>query len=141
MKFKLFFLILFIIAFLSCKKSISPTPAVSTDPLNGTWTISAWGGVNGNVLKFIANTDLKAGVVTQVGSQSFGFAVGDQLFSNIVTSGTYTYTGKYTYGTNNTTSGTRACVLSLQNSNTQLTADYPALNSSFPEIIYVYQKQ
>lgn len=137
------FFTLLIITFLSCKKSTTTNPVTNTGPLNGTWAVSAWGGVNGNPLAFVANTTPKTGVVTQVGSQPFGFAVGDQLFSNITVSGTgtYTCTGKYTYGANNSTSGTRAANLSLQNNGTQLTADYPAISSSFPEIIYIYQKQ
>jgi hypothetical protein len=106
------------------------------------WTTPDWGGVADNPLTFNIDATSATGVITAVGSSSFGFAVGDKLFTNITANanGTYSCMGKYTYGTNNSSSSTRSATLSLQNNNTQLTADYPALNSDFPEIIYVYQK-
>jgi hypothetical protein len=132
------------IMLVSCsKKSDTNKPAGDISALAASsWTVSAFGGVAGNPLTFSVNKSTAVGTVTAVGSQPFGFAVGDQLFTNITanTDGTYSAKGKYTYGTNSSSSSTRSCTLSLQNNNTQLTAFYPAINSSFPAITYVYQQ-
>ncbi len=127
----------------SCKKSDTQSgTADALASLNGSWYTSAWGGVNNNSLTFVISSSAATGVITQIGSQTFNFAVGDMLLQNITagSNGTYNCIGKYTYGTNNQSTSTRAAVLTLQNNNTQLTVDYPALNASFPEIVYVYQK-
>ena len=140
--FKTIFLALLLVSVFSCTKDNSTKVTNNLTVISGSWTVSAWGGINGNPLTFSIDATAATGTVTQVGSQPFGFAIGDQLLTNIVysSSGSYNATGKYTYGPNNATSGTRAAIITLQNSNTQLTIDYPALNSSFPEITYVYQK-
>jgi len=146
MKTKSFFLSFVLIAmsvFISCKKSDKQSTNIDTlVALNATWVNSAYGGVNSNPIKISINSSTGVGTVTSVGSQNFGIAVGDQFFTNITagSSGTYNAIGEYTYGSS-FQKGTRPVVLSLQNNNTQLTADYPAINASFPEIIYIFQKQ
>ncbi len=140
----LFCILIAVTVFSSCSKSGNAKPQNTTNlsALNGIWSVPAWGGVANNTLAFVIQADSTTGVVSQIGSNPFGFAVGDKIFTNIAVSGTGTYscTGKYTYGTNSTNSSTRSAVMTLQNNNTQLTVDYPAINSSFPEIIYIYQK-
>ncbi len=132
-----------LMAFISCKKSDT---AKQASTLDGTWSTNMWGGVSGNVCTWMVSSNATTGVITQLGSQPFNFSVGDQLYSNITSSGTGTYnaTGKYTYGVNNAQSATRPCTLTLNNSTT-LTADYPPItsgvNTGFGEIIYVFQKQ
>lgn len=126
----------------SCKKSgSSGAGGNSLSALSGNWHTTAWGGVNNNILTFSINAGTATGTVTGVGTQPKGFAVGDQLLTAIVynSPGRYNATGKFTYGPQNDSSGTRAAILTLQNNNTQLTIDYVAINSNFPEIIYVFQ--
>ncbi|MEO8861261.1 MAG: hypothetical protein ABI358_07545, partial [Ginsengibacter sp.] len=133
-----------IMAFISCKKSDTTKPAGT---LNGTWTTNNWSGVNGNVCTWAVSTDATTGTITQLGSQTANFSVGDQLYSSIGASSTDTYnaTGKYTYGVNNAQSATRPCTLTLSNNNMTLTANYPPIttgvNTGFGTIIYVFQKQ
>ncbi len=142
--FKSIFATILLMAFISCKKSDNAT---QTSSLNGTWTTTTWGGVNGNVCTWTVNSNATTGTITQLGSQTFNFSVGDQLYSGITSSGTGTYnaTGKYTYGVNNAQSGSRPCTLTLSNNNTTLTANYPPItsgtNAGFGEITYVFQKQ
>ena len=142
--FKSILAAIFIMAFISCKKS-DTTRQAST--LNGTWAINDWSGVNGNVCVWVVSSDATTGTITQLGSQTGNFSVGDQLYSSITASGTGTYnaTGKYTYGVNNAQSSTRPCTLTLSNNNMTLTAYYPPItsgvNAGFIEIIYVFQKQ
>ena len=137
-----FFLLIAIVATFGCKKAASTKPTNNLSLLNGSWNVSAWGGVAGNYIDFTISESTGIGTVTFLDSQPFGFVVGDKLFTDIVytSAGKYSATGKYTYGTDNTSSGTRAVILTLQNNNTQLTADYPAINSDFPELIYVFQQ-
>ena len=142
--FKSILAALLIMAFISCKKSDA---AKQSGTLSGTWTTTNWGGVNGDVCTWTVSSDATTGTIKQLGSQTFNFSVGDQLFSDIKASstGTYSATGKYTYGVNNAQSSTRPCTLTLSNNNNTLVADYPPItsgvNAGFVEIIYIFQKQ
>lgn len=131
------------VAFTSCTKKSNPKPATKGNitALVANWSVSTWGGVGSNPIDFTID-DTGIGTITALGSQPFGFSIGDQLFTNITanTDGTFSAKGKYTFGAGNTSSGIRNCTLSLQNSNTQLTAFYPAISSSFPDLTYVFQK-
>jgi len=138
-----FFLLIATMATFSCKKSANTKPKTNNLALlEGGWYSADWGGVNNNYVAFTISDTTASGTVTYSGPQSYNFNVGDKMFTNIVynSPGTYTAQGKYTYGTDNSSTGMRAVTLSLQNNNTQLTADYPALNADFPEIIYVFQQ-
>lgn len=138
----LFPIVIVCLVLASCSKKSNPKPAGNISALATSWTVTAWGGVAGNPLSFTINKSTAVGKVTAVGTQPFGFAIGDQIFTNITANGdgTYSAKGKYTYGTNSSSSGTRNCTMSLQNNNTQLTVFYPALNSSFPDVTYIYQQ-
>ncbi|MEO6837610.1 MAG: hypothetical protein ABI185_04440 [Ginsengibacter sp.] len=141
---KSIFAAILILAFISCKKSDTSKQATT---LNGTWSTNNWSGVNGNVCTCVVSSDATTGTITQLGTQPANFSVGDQLFTNIKSSGTgsYSATGKYTYGVNNAQSSTRPCTLNLSNNNTTLVADYPPItsgvNTGFVEITYIFQKQ
>ena len=128
----------------SCSKSSATKPATtaSLSLIQGSWYTSGWGGVNGNYFGFNLATGTTTALVNYIGNQPFNFAIGDQMFTNLAlqSDGSYTGMGKYTYGTNNASTSTRAVVITLQNNNTQMTADYPAINASFPEIIYIFVK-
>ena len=128
----------------SCSKhsETEVTPAGIPDALATTWHTSSWGGVSNNYLIFKIDAGTASGMVNIVSVQSFGFAIGDKILTGIKANadGSFSATGKYTYGTNSESSGTRACTMTLQNNNAQLTIDYPAINASFPEVVYVYQK-
>ena len=128
----------------SCSKhsKTEVTPAGIPDALATTWHTSTWGGVNGNYLVFKIDAATASGTVNIVSVQSFGFAIGDKILTGIKANsdGSFSATGKYTYGTNSESSGTRPCTITLQNNGTQLTIDYPAINAQFPEVVYVYQK-
>lgn len=131
------------ITIFSCSKSkdVKPTPNPLA-ALVATWSVSVWGGVQNNPLTFSISSNATTAVITQVGSQPFNFAVGDQLYSSIAASGTNSWTcmGKYTYGVNNATVAQRPAVMSLQNGGTELEVDYPA-NNGFAALTYFYQKQ
>ena len=132
------------ISLTSCSKSNDTKPVTKSNLslIQGDWYTSGWGGVDGNYFGFNLATGSTTALVTLVGNQPFNFAVGDQMFTGLTlqSNGSYTGMGKYTYGTNNASTGIRAVVITLQNSNTQMTADYPAINASFPEITYIFQK-
>jgi len=117
-------LVVVCLVLVSCSKKSNPKPAGDISVLATSWTVTTWGGVANNPLSFTINKSTAIGTVTSVGTQPFGFAVGDQLYTNITanSNGTFSAKGKYTYGANNASSSTRNCTLSLQNNNTQLTA-------------------
>ena len=129
-----------------CKKSETTKPKnpanINLSVLEGSWYNSDWGGVSGNYTAFVINDTTATGTVSYAGPESYNFNVGDKMFTNIVykSAGTYTAQGKYTFGTDNSSTAMRDVNITLQNNNTQLTADYPALNANFPEIIYVFQQ-
>ena len=126
----------------SCSKKSDTKPATSNlSTVAAEWTTSAWGGVDGNPLNFTIDANTAIGTITYIGQEPFNFSVGDQLYTKITANsdGTFSATGKFTYGQNNATSSTRGCTLSVQNSGTQLTAYYPAI-TGFPELTYIYQK-
>lgn len=135
---------LLLMAFISCKKSDT---AKQVGTLNGTWSTNNWSGVNGNVCTWVVSADATTGTITQLGSQTANFSVGDLLYTGITGSGSgvYNATGKYTYGANNAQSSTRPCTLTFSNNNNTLTANYPPItsgpNMGFVAIIYVFQRQ
>lgn len=128
----------------SCSKHAKPeiTPTGNLGAIATNWHTSSWGGVSNNYLIFKIDAATASATVSSVSVQSFGFAAGDKLLTGIKANsdGSFSCTGKYTYGTNSESSGTRPCTITLQNSNTQMTIDYPAINASFPRVVYVYQK-
>ena len=127
----------------SCSKKNDAKPATTNNlsTVATSWTTSAWGGVDGNPLNFTIDANTAVGTITYIGQEPFNFSVGDQLYTKITANsdGTFSATGKYTYGQNNANSSTRGCTLSLQNSGNQLTAYYPAI-TGFPALTYIYQK-
>lgn len=129
----------------ACSKKSNPTPPSTNNfgGLNATWETTTWGGIANDDLSFVISSSGTDGVVSAVGSPSYNFAVGDKIFTNLVknANGTFSGMGKYTYGVNSVNSATRAANITLQNNNTQITVDYPEIDSDFPEVIYVYQKQ
>jgi hypothetical protein len=140
-------LLLFVagLGFASCSKDNTTSPAKKASalsPLNGSWYISGYGGNANTNLTFSIDTVAATGTVTQITGQAYGLAIGDKFFTNIIYNapGRYNATAEYTYGTNNTTKGTRAAILTLQNNNTQLSVEYPALNADFPDITYIFRQ-
>ena len=95
-----------------------------------------------NVIKFVVNSIATKSVITQLGALTFGFKTGEIMYSCITPAvlGTYSCIGTYSFGTNNGITSTPGDIMTLQN-NIQIINDYPALSASFPEIIYIYQKQ
>jgi hypothetical protein len=130
-----------IMAFISCKKSDATTQSSST--IEGTWETTSWGGQSGNIMKFVINSGGTTGNISQLGVQPSGFSVGDVLYASISStgSGTYSSTGSYHWGTNNSVVGHASCIITLQN-NTTLYVHYaqdPATGITPPD--YYYQKQ
>ena len=125
----------------SCKKSDT---VKQSGTLAGTWETTNWGGANGDIMAFAINSGLTAGNITQLGAQTFGFTVGDVLYTNITSTGTGTYstTGTYRYGPNGQSVGHASATLTLQNNNTVLYAHYaqdPGTGFTPPD--YSYQRQ
>ena len=125
----------------ACSKKSDPKPSGDLSAVSGDWTITAWGGEDGNPLNFTIDAKTGIGTITYLSVDKFNYKVGDQLYFNIKTNGdgTYSAKGKFTYGTDNANTSIRDCTLSLQNDGKQLTAEYPAI-TGFPKIIYIYQK-
>jgi hypothetical protein len=126
----------------SCKKSSDQKNSSGT--ITGTWETTIWGGVNGNVMVFVINSGGTTGNITQLGIQPSGFSVGDVLYTSIAStgSGTYSSTGSYHWGTNNSVVGHASAILTLQNNNTVLYVHYAqdaATGITPPD--YYYQRQ
>ena len=142
MKTKIFFktilAAILIMAIISCsKKSNTAQPAT----LTGTWSANNWGGVSGNICTFSVSSGSTTGIITQLGVQTFNFSVGDHLYSNITASvnGTYSATGKYTYGNGNSNVGAATATMTLQNNNTLLLVEYsrdPSTNITPPSYYF-----
>ena len=132
-----------IILLSACSKKDSTNNTVSST-LSGTWMNSAWGGTANNTIKFSFSSDGGAGIVSQLGSSPWGFSVGDALYSNVTSTGNGTYSGngKYTYGTNNTSSSYAPVTLMLQNNGSTLFAHYAQdASTGITPPDYYYQKQ
>ena len=131
-----------IIMVFSCKKSDTAKQSVTT--IAGTWETTSWGQQSGNIMVFVINTGGTTGNITQLGIQPSGFSVGDVLYTSITStgSGTYSSTGSYHFGTNNSVVGHASAILTLQNNNTVLYAHYAqdaATGITPPD--YYYQRQ
>ena len=131
-----------LMAFISCKKSDAAKQSSGT--IAGTWETTSWGGQSGNIMKFVINTGGTTGNISELGIQPSGFSVGDVLYASISStgSGTYSSTGSYHWGTNNSVVGHASCIITLQNNNTVLYVHYAqdaATGITPPD--YYYQKQ
>jgi hypothetical protein len=126
----------------SCGKKDSPTP-LSTDIslVAGTWTTNYWGNVQGNVLTFSVDKNTTNATVTSISGNGYGFAAGDLIYSTIKPNADGTFSCGASYSPTGSGLSTRNATMSLQNSNTQLTVYYPAINSSFPAITYIFTRQ
>jgi hypothetical protein len=136
------FLILIATAMLlSCSKKSNVTPSNNINLLASAWVTNQWGGVTNNFLIFSVDKSTATGTVTALSGDGFGFTSGDVIYSKIKANsdGTYSCSAAYS-ATGSGVLSFRSATMSLQNSNTQLTVYYPALNSSFPAITYIYQK-
>jgi hypothetical protein len=134
-------MLLAVITLASCAKKNNVTPAPGISLLAGNWSVNQWGGVSGDVLIFTIDKTTAVGTVDAISGNGFGFATGDVIFSDITANadGTYSCTASYS-ATGSGPLSTRSATMSLQNNNTQLTVYYPAINSSYPAITYVFQQ-
>jgi hypothetical protein len=135
--------LLVLVTLSSCSKKATPTPAASAgiSLLAGNWETTQWGGISGDILIFTVDKTTAQGTVDGISGQTFGFSTGTIIFSDIKanTDGTFSCSGAYTQLVTGAMA-TRSATMSLQNNNTQLTVNYPAINSSYPAITYVYQQ-
>jgi hypothetical protein len=134
-------MLLTVITLASCAKKNNVTPAPDISLLAGNWSVNQWGGVDGDVLTFTIDKTTAVGTVDAISGDGFGFAAGTVIYSDIKANadGTYSCSGSY-FPTGSGTLATRSATMSLQNNNTQLTVFYPAINSSYPAITYIYQQ-
>jgi hypothetical protein len=139
------FLLLASATFCSCSKKDTPkptpTPTADISVLATNWVTNQWGGVAGNYLIFTIDKITFKGTVDDITGDGYGFTVSTVIYSDIKPNGdgTYSCSGSYNpLGTDGLSS--RAATMSLQNNNTQLTVYYPAINSSYPAITYIYQQ-
>ncbi len=133
-----------LVVFVSCsKKSGSTTPANPLASLNGNWYVNTWGGVAGNLFVFRINQETKTGAVQTVGSNPFGYAVGETLFSNITSTAdpaVFTCTAIFKYGAGNTQTATTTGKLTLLAGNTQLLVQLaPAMGVTPADWTYLKQ--
>jgi hypothetical protein len=139
--FKSIFAAMLIMAFISCKKSDT---AKQAGTIAGTWGTTIWGGSNGDIMNFVINSAGTTGNITQLGTPTFGFSVGDVIYASIAATGTGTYssTGTYHYGPNGQSMGQASATLTLQNNNTVLYVHYAQdASTGITPPDYYYQKQ
>jgi hypothetical protein len=134
--------LLAVVMLASCSKkdSVKPTTSTGISLVAGNWATTEW-GVTNNTLIFTIDKTTAKGTVDAISNNGFGFVVGDTIFSEIRANsdGTYSCSASYS-ATGSGPLSVRNATMSLQNNNTQLTVYYPALNSSFPAITYVFQQ-
>jgi hypothetical protein len=125
----------------SCSKKNTPAPSTDISVLATNWVTDQWGGVNDNVLLFTIDKTTAKGTVDAISGNGFGFTGGTVIYSNIKPNGDGTFSCSGSYNPSDSDGLlTRNATMSLQNNNTQLTVYYPALNSSYPAITYIYQQ-
>lgn len=138
-------IIVLIIAFLFCKNDNASNKNQNNKPgaLNDNWNNTTWDGVNENIIEFIFSPN----TITSSASPSYSSAF-VYSFEEIISKGspyavvsTYKNCSVYKYGPGWQSVNTENVVLILLNGNTKFIVDYPGIRESFPEIIYVYQKQ
>jgi hypothetical protein len=134
-------MLLAIITLSSCSKKKDVTPTLDISLLAGNWATSQWGGVTNNTLIFTIDKTSDKGTVDAIRYNGYGFTPGSVIYSDIKANsdGTYSCSGSYS-AIGSSALSTRSATMSLQNNNTQLTVYYPALNSSYPAITYVFQQ-
>lgn len=126
----------------SCKKD-SETPANPLATLNGTWKNTTWGGVAGNNMIINISQSSATAVVQSIGTQTFNYAVGETILSNITPatgSSVFNGTGIFKYGTGNQTVASTTAVITLQNNNQEISVSYAPVNGIQPPT-YVYSRQ
>ncbi len=134
--------LLIVATVLSCKKSSDQKN--NSGALIATWGTTVWGGTNGDIMNFVINSGGNAGNITQLGTPTFGFSVGDVIYASIAVTGTGTYssTGTYRYGPNGQSIGHASATLTLQNNNTVLYVHYAQdAGTGITPPDYYYQKQ
>jgi len=134
-------MLLAIVTLSSCSKKNNVAPAPDISLLAGNWATGQWGGVINNTLIFTIDKTTAKGIVDANRYDGPGFTPGSVMFSNIKANsdGTYSCTGSYP-GSGTDGVLTRSATMSLQNNNTQLTVYYPAVNSSYTAVTYVFQQ-
>lgn len=133
-------MLLAIVTLSSCSKKSTPAPSTDISVLATTWSTDYWGNVQGDVLTFSVDKSTAVATVTSVSGNGYGFAAGNVIYSNIKANGDGTFSCSGSYSPTGSGFSTRSATMSLQNSNTQLTVYYPAINSSYPAITYIYQQ-
>lgn len=130
--------------FAACKKNETTTPPANPlAAINGNWYVNTWGGVPNNIYVFKIDQNLKTGVIQSLGSQPFGYSVGETILSNITATAIPTiFTGNavFKYGVNNTSTANTTATLTLLNNNTQLLVQLAAAQGVQPND-WTYLKQ
>jgi hypothetical protein len=118
-------LLLLVAAFGHCKKSDSPAPG-NLSSVNGTWQTTVWGGSSDTAAVTISSSTA-TGLMSFISSGAAAltnFSVGDSIFSNIMATGTTTFSmrGMYRFKDNNSVwqVGHANGTLTLENSSTLL---------------------
>lgn len=111
-----------LVALTGCGGSSSPTNPSGTSSLtslSGTWSTPAWGGVGGNPLAVRIDQSTQTGTIQSIGTQTFGYAVGDVVWNGIATTATnnvFSCNAIFRYGTNNQSVATTTGTITLQGS-------------------------
>jgi hypothetical protein len=125
-----------ILFFASCKKSETTiNPANPLSAVNGNWYVNTWGGVPNNIYVFKIDQNLKTGVIQSLGSQPFGYTVGETILSNMTATANanvFTSNAIFKYGVNNGSTANTTATLTLQNNNTQLLVQLAAAQGVQP---------
>ena len=134
-------MLLAVITLCSCSKKSTPAPSTDISVLATNWSTNQWGGVVGDMLIFTIDKMTSTGTVDAISGSGYGFTTGTVIYSNIKANGDGTFSCSGSYNPSGTAGfSTRSATMSLQNNNTQLTVYYPAINTSYPAITYVYQQ-
>jgi hypothetical protein len=131
-------------SFNACKKSSTATPAInSLAAINASWYVTTWGGVANNNFVYKIDQSLKTSVVQSIGTQPFGYAVGETILSNITATANasvFTCDAIFHYGNNNGSTASTTGTLTLQTSGTQLLVHLAAAQGVQPND-WTYLKQ
>ncbi len=127
----------------ACKKSSTSNPANPLAAVNANWKNTNWGGAANNDIVIKIDQTAATGVIQFLGAQTFNFAVGETIFSNIAATtnaSVFNSNAIFKYGAGNMSTANTTATITLQGSGTQILIHYTAAAGIQPPD-YLYTKQ